>query len=108
MISNEMERTSKVLTINCAQSVICKICTKQKQQMNKTMKKMVTMGTIWTLIPLWHVTVFSNSLGGRVFLKRDLKASSNAIKLVFFEMFRDWDRWIFVVGSAASITSIEF
>ena len=46
-----MERASKVLTVNCAQSVICKICTKQKQQMNKTMKKMVTMGTIWTLIP---------------------------------------------------------
>ena len=34
-----MERTSKVLTINCAQSVICKICTKQNQQMNKTMKE---------------------------------------------------------------------
>ena len=34
-----MERTSKVLTINCAQSVICKICTKQNQQMNKTIKE---------------------------------------------------------------------
>ena len=34
-----MERTSKVLTINCAQSVICKICTKQNQQMNKTKKE---------------------------------------------------------------------
>ena len=34
-----MERTSKVLTINCAQSLICKICTKQNQQMNKTMKE---------------------------------------------------------------------
>ena len=34
-----MERTSKVLTNNCAQSVICKICTKQNQQMNKTMKE---------------------------------------------------------------------
>ena len=34
-----MERTSKVLTINCAQSVICKICTKQNQQMNKRMKE---------------------------------------------------------------------
>ena len=33
-----MERTSKVLTINCAQSLIWKICTKQNQQMNKTMK----------------------------------------------------------------------
>ena len=34
-----MERTSKVLTINCTQSLICKICTKQNQQMNKTMKE---------------------------------------------------------------------
>ena len=34
-----MERTSKVLTINCVQSLICKICTKQNQQMNKTMKE---------------------------------------------------------------------
>ena len=31
-----MESTSKVLTINCAQSIIC---TKQNQQMNKTMKE---------------------------------------------------------------------
>ena len=46
-----MERTFKILTIYCAQSVICKIYAKQKQQMNKTMKKMVTMGTIWTFIP---------------------------------------------------------
>ena len=34
-----MERASKVLTVNCAQSVICKICTKQNQQMNKLMKE---------------------------------------------------------------------
>ena len=34
-----MERTSKVLTINCTQSLIRKICTKQNQQMNKTMKE---------------------------------------------------------------------
>ena len=39
IIFNEMERTYNVLTINCAQSVICKICTKQNQQMNKIMKE---------------------------------------------------------------------
>ena len=45
------------------------------------------MGTIWTLISLWHVTVFSNSLGGRLFIKRDLKASSNAITAFFIFFF---------------------
>ena len=78
-----MERSCKVLTINSAQSVICKICTKQKQQMNKTMKKMVTMGTIWTLIPLWHVTVFSNSLDGRNILPKTWPQGCNAITTNF-------------------------
>ena len=103
-----MERTYKVLTINCAQSVICKICTKQNQQMNKTMKEDGGNGN-----HLDHNFIVARHclfqfFGWELFLKRHPKASSNAIRLVFFEMFRDWDRWILVVGSAASITSIEF
>ena len=54
----------------------------------KTMK-MVAMGTIWTLIALWHVTIFSNSLDGRDFLPKTWPQGCNAITtyFIFFPYF---------------------
>ena len=84
-----MERTSKVLTINCTQSVICKICTKQNQQMNKTMKEDGGNGNYLDLNFIVARHCLFQFFGWELFLKRDLKASSNAITtyFIFFPYF---------------------
>ena len=83
-----MERTSKVLTINCAQSVICKIFTKRNEQMNKTSNEDGNGKYLDLNFVVARHCLFQFFWVGD-FLKRDLKASSNAITayFIFFPYF---------------------